>query len=151
MEQTTQNLFDLQIDQQVSMYLRETSKWAKFLSILGFIGCGLLVLVAIFAGTFMAQTMSALGGEASTIGGAAMTITYILMALVYFFPCLYLFRFATQMQVALRNNDQQNLMLAFSNLKSCYKFLGILAIIGLAFYVIAIIFLVLGTALSGNL
>ena len=46
MEQN-QNLFDLQITPESSHYLSETAKWSRFLSIIGFIFCGLLIVVAI--------------------------------------------------------------------------------------------------------
>ena len=144
MEQTNQNLFDLQIDHQSNSYLNEAAKWGKFLAIIGFIFCGLFVIIALFAGTFMASMMSGFGGSDAATPGAAMggtvvTFAYIVIALVYFFPCLYLFNFANKMQAALRGNQQDSLNTSFRNLKSCFKFLGILMIIGLCFWVLAII------------
>jgi Family of unknown function (DUF5362) len=138
MEQTTQNLFDLQIDHQSSSYLSEAAKWGRFLAIMGFIFCGLFVLVALFAGTYIASSMRSFGG-AEAFGGGLVTAMYIIIALVYFFPCLYLFNFATKMQVALRANQQEALNTSFRNLKACFKFLGILMIIGLCFWVLALI------------
>jgi len=141
MEQNTgSNLFELQVDHLATAYLGETARWAKFLAIVGFVFCGLLALVALFAGTIFSTAMSAFGGGGvSFMGGAALTIIYLLLALLYFFPCLYLFKFASKMQVALRNNDQQQLGESFRNLKSCYRYLGILMIIILGFYALAIV------------
>jgi hypothetical protein len=149
MEQNTSNLFELHIDHQSGAYLRETAKWGKFLAIVGFIMCALVVLIGIFAGSIMAAAFGQMGGAYSTGMGAGAAIVYILIALLYFFPCLYLYRFATRMQVALQNNDQSNLSAAFMNLKSCFKFLGILTIIVLAFYALALIFVVLGATMAG--
>ena len=142
MEQTNENLFDLQIDHQSNSYLSEVAKWGKFLAIIGFIFCGLMVIAALFAGTLMASMMSGFGsGEATStaIGGGFITFIYLIFALIYFFPCLYLFNFAAKMQVALRNNQQELLNIAFRNLKSCFKFMGILMIIMLSFWALAII------------
>jgi hypothetical protein len=140
MEQNTNtSLFDLHIDPQSSAYLGETAKWAKFLAILGFVLCGICVLVAIFAGSFLAGALSRYGQGGGMIGGAFFSVIYILLALLYFFPCLYLYNFASKMQVALRNNDQEQLAQSFRNLKSCYKFLGILMVIMLSFYALALI------------
>jgi Family of unknown function (DUF5362) len=153
MEQATQNLFDLQVDHQSNSYLSEAAKWGKFLAILGFIFCGLFVIVALFAGTFIASSMQNFGGAASgseAISGGIVTFVYILIALVYFFPCLYLFNFATKMQVALRANQQEALNTSFRNLKSCFKFMGILMIIGLCFWVLAII-IAIGAAVATGL
>lgn len=144
MEQTNQNLFDLQIDHQSNNYLSEAAKWGKFLAIMGFIFCGLLVLVALFAGTLMASMMSGFGGAdtgsaGAAVGGGIITFVYIIFALIYFFPCLYLFNFSAKMQAALRSNQQELLNTSFRNLKSCFKFMGILMIVMLAFWALGII------------
>lgn len=153
MEQSNQNLFDLQIDHQSNSYLSEAAKWGKFLAIMGFIFCALFVIFALFAGTFLATMTQGFGGADTTgagiIGGGVITFVYIVIALVYFFPCLYLFNFANKMQAALRANQQDSLTVAFRNLKSCFKFLGILMIIGLCFWILAIIIGV-GAAMSGG-
>lgn len=136
MENNDNSLFELQIDQPVSNYLSETAKWGKFLAIMGFIGCGILLLFGIFATTFMSSLSSI---EGAAIGSSFLMVIYILLALLYFFPCLYLFNFASKMQKALRANDQVQLTESFKNLKSCYKFMGILMIVFLAIYALAFI------------
>lgn len=141
-----QNLFELQVDQQSISFLGETARWAKFLSIVGFVLCGLMIVFAVFAGSILA-TIARLNntdalGSTMGIGGAFISVIYIVIALLYFFPCLYLFNFSTKMQLALRNNDQTNLNVAFGNLKSCFKFVGILTIIFLSFYLLGTIVVV---------
>ncbi|AEV98356.1 hypothetical protein A4D02_22610 [Niastella koreensis] len=142
-----ENLFELQIDQQSISYMGETARWAKFLSIVGFVMCGLLVIFAVFAGSII-SILSKVGSsyESSTYSSAVMGVYsygiaagYIILALLFFFPCLYLFNFSSKMQTALRNNDQINLNAAFGNLKSCFKFVGILTIVILSFYLLVII------------
>jgi hypothetical protein len=139
---TSGNLFELQIDAQSSNHLSQAAKWAKFLAIIGFIFCGLLVVYGIFAGVLfsslsrMNTESSASFGAFANLGGAFFLTFAIVGAILYFFPCLYLFRFAAKMQTALRNNDQNTLTNSFGNLKSFYKFLGILTIVVLAFYLL---------------
>ncbi len=142
---TESSLFELQVDHQVTSYLGETARWAKFLAIIGFIFCGLIVLGALFAGSVLSGAFGRLGGMG---GGLSVLIggVYAGLALLYFFPCLYLFNFASKMQVAIRSNDQVQLINSFRNLKSCYKFLGILMIVVLSFYALAIIVTMLGAA-----
>jgi hypothetical protein len=146
---TTSNLFDLQIDHESNAYLSETAKWTKYLSILGFVFCGLIVLASIFAGSFMSGLFlnrysgnmgSGTAAGISTATGIGITLVYSLFALLYFFPSLYLFNFSSKMQVALRNNDQAQLNLSFKNLKSCFKFWGILTIVIIGFYLLVLIF-----------
>ncbi len=153
MEQVNQNLFDLQIDHQSNNYLSEAAKWGKFLAIMGFIFCGLFVIVALFAGTYIATSMRGFSTPSSgsgVMGGGIVTVVYIAIALVYFFPCLYLFNFSSKMQAALRGNQQDVLNTSFRNLKSCFKFLGILMIIMLCFWILAIIVAVVAAVTTGG-
>lgn len=143
MEQSN-NLFELQVDHQGSSFLRETAKWAKFLAIVGFVIMGLFLLVIVFAGASLSALMSSQYGGASSGFGVMWMIMMVAFMLIYFFPTLYLYKFATKMQVALRNNDQETLNSSFENLKSCFKFMGILMIILLSFYALAFIFGMLG-------
>jgi hypothetical protein len=145
---TTTGLFELQVDHESTAYLKEAARWAKFLAIVGFICIGLFVLVALFAGSIVATMSSSMGVQTAggAFGGAAISIVYILVALLYFFPCLYTFNFAKKMQVALASNDQAQLNQSFRNLKACYRFLGILMVIGLCFWGLAIIFMIIAAA-----
>ena len=145
---TATGLFELQVDHESTNYLKDAARWAKFLSIVGFICIGLFVLMALFAGSIVGTMYSSMGVGATggAFGGAAITIVYLLCALLYFFPCLYTFNFAKKMQDALRNNDQNLLNQSFRNLKACYRFLGILMVIGLCFWGLMIIFFIVGAA-----
>jgi len=78
--------------------------------------------------------------------GAFVSVFYILMALLYFFPCLYLFNFASKMQIALRNNDQDHLNESFKNLKSTFRFVGILTIVSLGLGLLVFVLGMIGAA-----
>lgn len=144
----TTSLFDLQMDQEASTYLGEAARWARFLSILGFIMCGLLILVGLFLGSVVSTAFRGSMGSGSVFGGTFFTMLYVVIALLYFFPCLYLFQFGSKMRTAQRNNDQQLLSESFKNLKSCFKFFGILAIVVLGLYALALIAAVIGAAVG---
>jgi hypothetical protein len=124
---------------QSVVYLNETRKWTIFLSILGFIFLGLMVIMAIFAGTFF-SSMS--GGMAPAGTGIFLSIIYLLMAVLYFFPILYLYKFSVHSKRAIYGESTDELTLAFKNLKSHYKFMGILTIVLLSIYLLA--FLLMG-------
>lgn len=144
MEQNiTPNTFTLQVDNGNIPYLAEAAKWAKFLSIVGFIFCALIILMGLFAGTLMSTMFSQFQTQAPGFGeisGTVIIVYYIVIAILCFFPCLFLFNFSSKMQTAIRNNDQVYLNTSFRNLKSLFKFWGILTIIWLCILVIAIIF-----------
>ncbi len=141
-QQQEQSLFDLQLDNMSQSYLMETSKWGKFLAIMGFIGCGLLIIIGIFSASVFSRfnsLSSEMGGSTSPFSPVVLSLVYVIMAVLYFFPCYYLFNFSSRMQTALRTNDQQALQSAFASQKACYKFVGILTIVVLSLYVIALI------------
>ena len=142
------NSFLLQVDSGNSPYLTEAAKWAKFLSIIWFIICVMLVLTGVFSGSFFAaiSQMDSELDSMGSLGAGFFSIWFIIMALLYFFPSLYLYNFASKMQTALRNNDQISLNTSFKNLKSCLKFWGVFLIIILCFYALAMIFAMLGAA-----
>jgi hypothetical protein len=140
---TGKHLFELQVDQQGISYLSETARWAKFLSIVGFVICGLMLVAALFAGSLMASFSRFGRGDAMQgamgMGGAFFSLIYIVITLLCFFPCLYLYNFSGKLQHALSNNDQTSLNISFSHLKSCLKFIGILTIVILSFYALAVL------------
>ena len=146
------NIFELHLDQTGKSYLGETARWAKFLSIVGFVMCGLIVLAGIFFVVFMPK-FPTFGGNAEyetgfAFGKGILAFVYIIMAVICFFPYWYLFNFATKMQVALKSDDQINLNTSFGKLKSCFKFVGILTIVFLSFYALGIIVLIIGGGLA---
>lgn len=143
------NLFDLQVDQISMSYLKDAARWARFLAIIGFIMCGLAVCFAILAVTVMAGLFNQLGTGSSFggtgLGGGGIALIYIVLALIYFFPCLYLYNFGMRMKVALRNNDQEQLVVSFKNARACLRFIGILMIIAIGIWVLALLFVIIGT------
>lgn len=151
----TSQLFTLSVDATTKTHLSEAAKWARFLAIMGFIFLGLMIIGGIFAAVMMATTASQFDSEYGSSGaglmmgsfGAGMAIIYIVLAVLYFFPCLFLFRFASKTKQALASNDQTDLNSGIQNLKSMFRYMGILTIVILAFYAIAFIFGILGAAI----
>lgn len=116
-------------------YLKTTAQWATFMAILGFIGTGLLVVVAFFMVIIspMSKLNSTFGFPMSLIG-----VLYLLMAVLYFFPAYYLYNFAGKAKQALDGNKQELFDDSLKNLKRMFKFLGIMTIVMIAAYLIAI-------------
>ncbi len=155
-ENIISNNFTLQVDNSNSPYLMEASKWGKFLSVLGFILIVILVICG-FAAALSGYNFSSsdLNNEFQNLnvsakaGGLILAIYFWVVSILYFFPCLFLYKFSAKMQFALRNNDQVSLNSSFHNLKSLFKFFGILTIIFLCMWILIIIFgVVLATAFS---
>jgi len=142
MEQNNdQSLFGLSVDAQARSFLSETAKWGKFLAILGFILCVFIVLAGVLVATNYEEFDKAINayGNNNPVKemGPAVGIVYVVGAIIYFFPCLYLLRFSNQTKTALASDDQTKLTSAFKNLKSMFRFVGVLTIIVIAIYIVA--------------
>ena len=125
---------DLLVNDTTQVNLTSAAKWSKFLSIVGFIGCVLMLL----AGIYMATIMPSLGvyayaSESARIAG----IVYIITSVILFFPFLYLNKFSNKIREAIRSTSQESLDTAFINLKSMFKFYGIVTIIFLLIFALA--------------
>ncbi len=123
-------------------YLDETRKWALFLSIIGFIGIILMVGMGLFFSVIMSSMGSLFADQAGfpfPMGGALFGFIYIVIAAFYFFPVYYNYKFAVNTKNAILKQDSNEIAAAFGNLKSLYKFMGILTIVVISIYVLAII------------
>lgn len=152
MESTTSsNLFELQVDHIGTVYLRDAARWAKFLAIAGFIFCGLFVIVAIAFMTVLSSLFNSMGASGvAGIGGGLIGAFYIGIAVLNFFPCLYLYKFAARMQLALTGNDQTQLNSSFLNMRAFYRFVGVLMIIALGVWLLGIIIVLVSGAVHGG-
>ena len=134
----------LAVEGQGQNYLKETAKWAKFLSIVGFVFIGLFALVFIniglAGGTALAETGMPYGGS--------FIIGPLLILGIYFYPLYKLFKFSQHAKNSLASTSSLELTHALSNLKSLYKFMGILTLIVVIFYGIMLAFMLLGGVAS---
>jgi|APTNR8051073442_1049403.scaffolds.fasta_scaffold00866_11 hypothetical protein len=135
---------DMRITDRMKSMIAEIAKWAKLLSIIGFIGIGLMVIAGLFAGSMLASMSSMGGGPA--IGGGFFTVIYLLVAALYFFPVLYLYQFATGAQKALASGSDSDIEMAFESLRKHYRFLGILMIVILSIYALMFVIGLIGMA-----
>lgn len=148
-EGETENDYGIELSEQAAEYLRITAKWAHFLAIVGFVMIGIMVLMGLFIGT----VFSAFIPEEDSLGlvsQGGLTIMYLIIALLYFFPTLYLFRFAKRTRTALETENSELLTGGLEQLKSCFKFLGILMIVVLCFYAIGIVIAVFTASIMGG-
>ncbi|MBC8754800.1 hypothetical protein H2O64_08970 [Kordia sp. YSTF-M3] len=129
--------FELRLNESSKKFLRETAKWAFILAIIGFIMIGIFVFVAVFfLVMFTALNSSVNPFVQSGLSVEFVAIVYFVMALLYFFPVLYLYKFSRKMKSALIEKNTEDLTLAFSNLKSFFKFIGITVLIFLGLYIL---------------
>ncbi len=134
MQNAITELEQLTLTSRAKGFLKETAKLCKFLSILGFIGLGLLFLSSFFISTIYGSMPQATSMPFNL--GTAMTIFYMLMIVIYIFPLYYLYQFSVKLKKALTSKDDEVLASAFEMLKSHYKFVGVFTIIILSIYIL---------------
>lgn len=136
-------LTELNLNAHSKSFLKEIAGWTYFLSIIGFIFVGLLVLIAVSANSIY-NNMAQFSQESPFDVGLFMTAVYVIVALIYFFPILFLFKFSKRLKSALKSKEDEELASALEILKSHYKFIGVFTIIVLSLYALAIIAGLLG-------
>ena len=150
-EETSQLNMDAELSDLARQYLVEASKWAKFLAIVGFILCGLIVIGAIFmwiataaAGALSSMDASSPLGIYGGAMGSVISLIYLAMGLLYFMPSLYMYRFATKTRTGIDAFSSEQLTEGMMNLKSLFKFMGITTIIVMGLYAMFIVFAAAG-------
>lgn len=116
---------------EINNYLLETSKWGKMLAIIGYVGIGLMILLALFMMIEMSEFSRAIG---SGIPMRYLGFIYVVIAIIYYFPVTYLHKFSDQIKLGLQSKEIDTLTSGFRNLKSLFKFMGIFTIVMLCFY-----------------
>jgi hypothetical protein len=122
-------------------YLIRASPWLRFLGIMGFIGCGFMVLGGImsfayvpFAGIMFDEFSDVISSVFGSLAPmlAVYAVYFIGAGVVTFFPALFTYRFGEKIRSYVLTNSEADLELAFRNNMSLWKFKGILMIIGMA-------------------
>jgi hypothetical protein len=137
MNQNDGSIFEISINEESQSHLRDIAKWAKFLAIIGFILGGLISLAGVLvmiAGPALSSLMGDMG-----IALSAMGIVYVFAGFLYIYPSLKQLRFANQIVQGFDKQDQPTITSAFQNLKSVFRYWGILTVIIIGLYVLIFI------------
>jgi hypothetical protein len=140
---------DLQLSPLSQNFLIEAARWGKFLSVVGFIFCGILAFASFFAPAIYNKTAAFRDSDAlmSGVMSTVIIIVYLGFAVLLFFPCWFLNKFSVKMKTALNSMSQENFDESFKNLKSLFKFYGIFTIVILSFYILIFAIVILGIAM----
>ena len=131
----------LTINAEAKSYLLTTSKWSKFIAIVGFAMIAIMVL-----GSIAAFFISPVFGEYQDFQSFQympmpfyfIGIFYFIMAVIYFFPCNFLYRFSMKTKKAMQNNDLSTLNEGLRNMKNLSTFIGVVTVISLALMLLII-------------
>lgn len=133
-----------EVDETAQTYMLETAKWAKFLSILGFLFCSLLIIGAIF----FTENLSRISGINETaVMSSTKGFIYIIIAGVCVYPIYAQYQFAKLIETSIKTLNQEKFNAAFRQLDNMYQYTGIIIIICLVVYSIIMIFALVGAVL----
>jgi uncharacterized membrane protein len=141
MIESTENLIssELQVEPQTHGALIETAKWAKFIAISGFIFSGLIFVASAVYVSFINKAFSAYRSSAVTSSAMIGVLFYVVAAIMWIIISVIQFRFASKMQHAIEQGNQELLNQSFENLKLYYRVRGIITIITLLLSVLGIL------------
>lgn len=117
-------------------YLLETSKWGKFLAVVGYVLIGIFILLGMFV-MFGFSQISRFTGTSYPMG--LFGFLYILIAVAYYFPVNYLHKFSIHIKQGINTKSEIPLTSGFQNLKSLFKFMGIFVIVILSIYALILL------------
>ena len=118
-----------EVAQSTVQILAGTKGWARFLAVLMFIAAGFM-LIGIFSGV---SEMSAIPGR---VGGISIVITLVMVMVAYVIPGIYLNNYASKIGTLIMNPSTITLDTALNVQRGFFKYLGIVAIVFISFFVV---------------
>lgn len=141
---------ELKVTEEIRSYLYETTKWANFLAIVGFVTTGFLLIIA-FAIYRSVKTNLQQAVVLSLLGDVKDRAQIIVFLIIYAFAILYpsmlLFKFSKQGKLGILHGDQEALNQSLARIKSLFKYYGIIAIICIVQSLLIIISALFGKAI----
>jgi len=128
----------IEIGPEALKNLDVTRKWTTFLSVLGFIFLGLIIVAGLATSLFLTTFKS----QQANLGIPEwlMIVVFIVIGILYFFPIFFLFRFSRNTRDGIHNHDPEKLTKGFRNLRLYFAYLGIMVILVLTVYFMLLIF-----------
>ena len=125
---------DLQLDGEVRQQLYDAGKWARFISIVMFVACGLMLFFGIVGGAAILSALNKLGSTREFFGELNGTVFLVIVvfvivavAVVYYF----LFNFARKIKNALISENTAELNAGLKSLKIFFIITTVFAILSL--------------------
>ena len=136
--------------QGVLKQLAGTKPWVRFISVLMFIGAGLLLIVAVvmlFVGGTIFQNAN-LGAYGAGMG-IGMAVAYALFAFIYVYPALKLWKYASRIGGLLLSNSLLDLDDVLNEQRAFWKFIGVMMLLMLILYAVIAVFGIIAMVAGG--
>jgi Na+-driven multidrug efflux pump len=127
-----QSILELQVDQTASKNLKDAARWAKFLSVTGFVCMGLMLIFFVTMQSQIAGALSQVIPAFSNLDSLGVLITIVIIAIAIVCLLLYfLFRGSALVRKAIETKSQETFNSGLASFKAFFTMYGILAIVGL--------------------
>lgn len=141
----SEELFEVAVDSTSKSLIRDIALWARIIAITAFVSYGVSLIVSFFGNNALENSISGgVTGKGTRITGA------LIGAIIGVIITLFLFRFSKEAKNAIDGINQGQLETGFNNLRIYFKILGIIIIIFLVIFLLALFFGVLGTMVRSN-
>lgn len=139
-----ENREELVVNSDVAVDLRKAMSWAKFLSIMMFIGTGMMFLLAIAC--FAIDPSTWFDSDMAPGAGGIMGGVYLAVTVIYFFLSYFMYMFSVRIKRAIAEGDKAAFGSGIRNMKYYFQFSGILTIVALSLVVLLVILGLIGMA-----
>lgn len=134
-----ESILELQVDQTASKSLSDVARWARFLSVTGFVCMGIMLIFFVAMQSQIASALSQLIPGFSNLDsfGVLMTVVIIAVAIV----CLllyFLFKGSALIKKGIATKSQEAFNGGLASFKAYFTMYGILAIVGLIMNLVTI-------------
>lgn len=131
----------LVVTEAMRSYFYDMAKWANFLAIVGFVFTVFMIIGAFTVGSAIGTNpeMAKLVGSLGSLGSFGFTAICLVYAFAIFYPSILLFKYSTRAKIGILYGEQSSLDEAISRLRSLFKYWGVIVIIFISLYVLAIL------------
>ena len=139
------------VAQEIISVLLATRPWVRLMSVMMFIGAGVMLLAAL---AMLIAGGAALGMDSGDLAGmtggvaAALSVLNGFFGLLYIYPALKLWRYASGINVLASVQDSTSLHAALDQQRAFWKFIGIMILVILSLYLLIIVVALVGGVLA---
>lgn len=136
-QNTSDSLFELQVDAEAVIQFRDSAKWARFIALVCLAGILIVALVITFAGAGVKSALETYVPTMGTVdmdmlGNIFVVVVIIVLAIVGFIYIL-LYRFATLVRKGIQQRNQEVFNDGLKYLKYYCIVNGVIALLGIIF------------------
>lgn len=133
------SLLNMGVDPEGHTQLTETARWSKLLAILVLSAFGLMLLLVVFMGSKMIESMAVLSTTQEQNAASVFLIAvFVIAGVIVGILMSFLIKAANRIRLGLQSNDQVLFNSGLANLKNYFVMYGILSIIGTIFTLIGL-------------